>query len=66
MDYLLILKIALVGIIVSIVNSILKQTGRDELAFLASLSGLVIIVLMLVPYITDLFVSIQELFRLFD
>ena len=38
MDFSLILKIAVVGIIISILNQILKQTGRDELAFLSSLA----------------------------
>ena len=33
MDYNLILKIALVGILVSILNTILKQTGREDWPF---------------------------------
>ncbi|HCM14108.1 MAG TPA: stage III sporulation protein AC, partial [Lachnospiraceae bacterium] len=42
MDYRIIIKIAIVGILVSILNQILKQTGRDELAFLSSLAGLIL------------------------
>ena len=64
MDIYLILRIALVGILVSILNQILKQSGREELAFLTSLSGLVLVLLWLLPYITDLFLTIQQLFNI--
>jgi len=64
MDIYLILKIAVVGILVSILNQILKQTGRDELAFLTSLAGLVLVLFWLIPQITDLFITIQELFTM--
>jgi stage III sporulation protein AC len=62
MDVYFILRIAVVGILVSILNQILKQSGRDELAFLTSLAGLVLVLLWLLPHITDLFVTIQQLF----
>jgi stage III sporulation protein AC len=62
MDYLFILRIAVVGILVSILNQILKQSGRDELAFLTSLAGLILVLLWLLPHISDLFLSIQKLF----
>lgn len=64
MDIYLILKIAVVGILVSILNQILKQTGRDELAFLTSLAGLVLVLFWLLPQITDLFITIQDLFTM--
>lgn len=62
MDIYFILRIAVVGILVSILNQILKQSGRDELAFLTSLAGLVLVLLWLLPHITNLFVTIQQLF----
>ncbi|NLZ82655.1 MAG: stage III sporulation protein AC [Clostridiales bacterium] len=62
MDFSLILKIAVVGIIISILNQILKQTGRDELAFLSSLAGLILVLFWLLPYLTELFVTIERLF----
>ena len=60
----LIFKIAAVGILVSILSQILKHSGRDEQAFLVSLSGLLIVLFWIVPYIYDLFESIQKLFVL--
>lgn len=62
MDIYFILRIAIVGILVSILNQILKQSGRDELAFLTSLAGLVLVLLWLLPHITELFLTIQQLF----
>lgn len=64
MDIYFILRIALVGILVSILNQILKQSGRDDLAFLTSLAGMVLVLLWLLPHITDLFVTLQQLFNI--
>ncbi|HHX12827.1 MAG TPA: stage III sporulation protein AC [Clostridiales bacterium] len=61
MDFSLILKIAIVGIIISILNQILKQTGRDELAFLSSLAGIILVLFWLLPYLTELFVTIDRI-----
>ena len=57
-------KIAAVGILVWILSLMLKDCGRDEQAFLVSLSGLLIVLFWIVPYIYDLFESIQKLFVL--
>lgn len=64
MEVSIIFKIAAVGILVSILTQILKHSGRDEQAFLVSLSGLLIVLFWIVPYIYDLFDSIQKLFLL--
>lgn len=64
MEVSIIFKIAAVGILVSILTQILKHSGRDEQAFLVSLSGLLIVLFWVVPYIYDLFESIQKLFLL--
>jgi len=64
MEFSLILKIAIVGILVSILNQILKQTGRDELAFLSSLAGLVLVLFWLLPHLTELFRTIDQLFQM--
>ena len=64
MEVTIIFKIAAVGILVSILSQILKHSGRDEQAFLVSLSGLLIVLFWIVPYIYDLFLTIQRLFAL--
>lgn len=52
MDVNLIFKIAAVGILVTIIQQVLKQSGRDEQAFLVSLSGLILVLFWLIPYIS--------------
>ena len=58
----LIFKIAAVGIIVTVLSQVLKHSGRDEHAFLISLAGLMIVLFWIVPYIYDLFETMQSLF----
>jgi stage III sporulation protein AC len=59
-----IFKIAAVGILVSILSQVLKHSGRDEQAFLTSLAGLILVLMWIVPYIYELFQTIQTLFAL--
>ncbi len=60
----MIFKIAAVGILVTILSQILKHSGREEHSFLVSLAGLVLVLTWIVPYIYDLFETIQALFSL--
>ena len=60
----LIFKIAAVGILVSILCQVLKHSGREEQAFLTSLAGLLLVLFWIVPYIYDLFESVQTLFTI--
>ena len=58
----LIFKIAAVGILVSVLGQVLKHSGREEQAFLVSLAGLILVLLWVVPYIHELFQTIEQLF----
>ncbi len=60
----LIFRIAAVGILVTILGQVLKHSGREEHAFLISLAGLILVLTWIVPYIYELFQSIQTLFSL--
>ena len=64
MNVNLIFRIAAVGILVSVLSQVLKHSGREEQAFLTSLAGLLLVLFWIVPYIYDLFESIQRLFTL--
>ena len=64
MSVTLIFKIAAVGILVSVLSQVLKHSGREEHAFLTSLAGLIIVLFWIVPYIYDLFESVQTLFTI--
>lgn len=60
----IIFKIAAVGILVTILSQILKHSGREEHAFFISLAGLILVMTWIIPYIYDLFIMIQDLFRI--
>ncbi len=64
MEISIIFKIALVGVLVTILNQILKQSGREEQAFLTSLAGLILVLFWVIPYIQELFETIQRLFSI--
>ena len=60
----LIFKIAAIGIIVTILNQVLKHSGREGQAFLTSLAGLLLVLFWIVPYIYELFATMKNLFAL--
>ena len=60
----LIFKIAAVGVLVTILSQVLKHSGREEHAFLLSLAALILVLGWIVPYIYELFSTIQNLFSL--
>lgn len=64
MDVNLLIKVAGVGILVSAVYQILSKSGREEQAMLVSLTGIVIVLLMLVQQLSSLFSSIKSVFGL--
>lgn len=64
MEINIIFKIALVGILVTMLNQVLKQSGREEQAFLTSLAGLILVLFWVIPYIAELFETIERLFSL--
>lgn len=62
MEIGIIFKIGAVGILVSVLSQILKHSGREEQAFLASLAGLILVLFWILPYINELFESVKQLF----
>ena len=62
MGVTIIFKIAAVGIVVTVLSQVLKHGGREEQAFLLSLAGLIIVLFWIVPYISELFETMETLF----
>lgn len=60
----LIFRIAAVGILVSVIGQVLKNSGREDQASLASLAGLLLVLFWILPYIYELFDTIKSLFSL--
>ena len=61
MGVTIIFKIAAVGIVVTVLSQVLKHSGREEQAFLLSLAGLIIVLFWIVPYISELFETMETL-----
>ena len=57
-------RIAGIGIIVTVIAQLLTRAGRDDIAMLATLSGLVVVLVMVVNMISDFFTSLRSLFAL--
>lgn len=64
MDVDLIFKIAAIGIIVAVLNQLLKRAERDEQAMMTTLAGLVVVLMMIINQIGDLFDTIKRVFGL--
>ena len=62
MEISLILRVVGIGILVAIAAQILSKSGRDEQAMLVTISGLVVVFLMLVQEIGTLFDTVRNIF----
>ena len=63
-DIGLVLKIAGVGVLVSVISSILTKSGKDEQAMLVTVGGIVAVMLMLLEEIALLLEKVQSIFGL--
>lgn len=61
----LVFKIAAIGILVAVLNQLLVRSGRDDMATMTSIAGLIIVLLMVVNLVSDLFVSVKSIFGLY-
>ncbi|MGN0534854.1 MAG: stage III sporulation protein AC [Eubacterium sp.] len=59
-----IFKIAAIGIIVAVLNIVLIRSGREEQAMFTTLAGVIVVLMMLVPEISELFSTVKSLFDL--
>ena len=58
-------KIAGIGVAVAVACQLLKQTGREDIAMLTALAGLVIAVTIVLGLLGALFENIRTLFDLY-
>lgn len=62
MEVELIFKVAAVGILVTVLNILLTRSGREEQALMVTITGLVIVLVLVVQKISELFGLIKSLF----
>ncbi len=64
MDVEIILKVAGVGIIITVLCQIMSKAGRDEQSTLVSLVGMVVILILLADKLGELVGTLREVFGL--
>jgi len=61
----IVFKIAAIGILVAVLNQLLVRSGREDMALMTTIAGLVIVLLMVVDMISNLFDTIKQIFGLY-
>ncbi len=62
MELDLIFKIAGVGIIVAVLNMVLKKSEREEYGLIVTIAGLITVLLVLIDEIAALFETVKTVF----
>lgn len=65
MDFDIIFKIAAVGVLTAVITQVLKNIYKEDVATIASLAGIIIVLLMVVKLISELFETVKTLFMLY-
>ena len=65
MEIALILKVAGVGILISVLNIILDKVDRKDWVTLTTLVGIVIVLGLVITEISDLFNTVRTMFQLY-
>ena len=64
MDIDILFRIAAIGILVTVISQLLTRAGREDIAMMATLSGLVVVLVMVINMISELFNAIRVMFSL--
>ena len=63
-DVSLLFKIGAMGILLMVIEKILKGNGKEEIAVLANLAGIIIILITVIGMISNLFDTVRSMFSL--
>lgn len=63
LDISLLFKIGVTGILIVIIDKILKSSGKEEIATVINMAGVIIILLMVVSLVSKLFETVRALFQ---
>ena len=64
MEISFLFKIAGIGLIVVVMQQILSRAGREEIATLTVLTGIIIIVIMLIPQVSSVVDELSSILNL--
>ena len=62
MDIEFVFKIGAIGILVTVISLLLKRAGREDMAKLATMAGLIVVLMMVVGMVSEFFESIRVMF----
>ena len=60
----LLFKIAAVGVLVAVLHQVLCRAGREEQAMMTTLTGLIIVLMIVISQISTLFETVRTVFKL--
>ena len=61
----IVFKIAAIGLLIAILNQLLSKAGKEDIAMMTTIAGLVIVLLMIIDMLSDFFQTIKQVFGLF-
>lgn len=64
LDISLLIKIAGIGILIIVIDKVLKSAGKDDIAVITNLTGVVIILMLVINLVSKLFSTVRTLFQL--
>ncbi len=62
LDVSLLFKIGGIGVLIIVLDKLLKSSGKDEIGYMINIAGLVIILLLVLNLIKELFTSLKTMF----
>ena len=65
MELSIIFKIAGIGLITAILSIVLKKSDKDEIATFVTISGLIIVLIMVLEMVSNLFDTLKSLLNLY-
>ena len=60
----LLFKIAGIGILVAVLNQVLSKAGREDQAMMTTLTGVIIVLMLVITQISTLFETVRTVFKL--
>ena len=64
MDINLLFKIAAIGILVAVLHQVLVRAGREDQAMMTTLTGVIIVLMLVITQISTLFETVRTVFKL--
>ncbi len=64
MEIEFVLRIGAIGLLITVVSQILNRAGREDIAALSTLAGLVVVLMMVMNMVSDFFENIRVMFDL--